>query len=178
MARLGGPLSIAPFATSETKATSEHAGPFGVRFIDPDNPSDSYMLVDCQESFAVGEIVCLDKDGLATPISATSVGQVGMIVATVSGSDTAAWAQVTGDLSSALCTSDVTTAAFLIGVTTDVGAFGSLTSGEANVVYGGRAVSAASTATSPTSHLGTCTVHIGFGGAFVYGINTNAGTVT
>jgi hypothetical protein len=178
MARLGGPLAVAPFATSETQSTTEYTGKLGVVFTDPDNPLNKYMLVDCQESFIVGEIVVVDGSGLATPISATSVGQVGMVVATVSGSDTAAWVQITGLLEDAICTSGVTTAAFLIGITTGGGSFDVLTSTEANVVYGGRAVTAASTATSPAHGGALADVLFGQGGAFVYGINTNAGTVS
>jgi hypothetical protein len=179
MARLGPPQTIAPFPTSETQSTTEYTGKFGVEFIDPDNPLDRYMLVDCQESFVVGEVVVIDKDGLASQIGSGSVGQVGMIVATVSGSDTAAYAQITGELSSAIVTSGVTTAAFLIApATTDGGYLDILTSAEANVVYGGRAVSAASTATSPTFGGALATLHFGRGGAWVYGVNSNHGTVS
>jgi hypothetical protein len=177
MARLGPSYNVAPFPTSETKSTTEYVGRLGVRFIDPDNPQDSYMLVDCQESFAIGEIVCISKDALATPLSATSVGQVGMIVATVSGSDTVAYAQVTGELTSAYVTSSVAIDALLVGYTTDAGAFARLTSAAANVVYGAQAVTSAAD-TSPTSVLQTATIFIGFGGAWVTGIAHDGGVVS
>lgn len=178
MARLGPPPVVAPFPTSETKATSEYTGKFGIVFIDPDNPRNKYMLVDCQESFEVGEVVVIDGSGLATPASASSVGQVGVIVASVSGSDTAAYAQIAGLIEDAFATSGVTTAAFLQVITTGGGVFDILTSSEGNAVYGGRAVTAASTATSPTHGGALIDVHISDGGAFVYGLNTNHGQVS
>jgi hypothetical protein len=180
MAHLSAAPAAAPFPTSETVGTSEYKGLFGYVFLDPNNPRDKYMLVDCQESLAVGEIVVIDKDGLASQITSSSCGQVGMIVATVSGSDTAAWAQIAGELSNAVVTSGVTTAAFLIApATTDMGYLDILTSAEANVVYGGRAITAASTATSPGGlALALSDLHFSNGGAWVYGINSNHGTVS
>lgn len=181
MARLGPPQTIAPFPTSETKTTTEYGGKVGLVFVDPDNPQDKYMLVDCQESFIVGEVVVIDKDGNASQITSTSLGQVGVIVATVSASDTVAYAQIAGELASAVVTSGVTTAAFLIApATTDMGYLDILTTAEANVVYGGRAITAASTATSPGGFaLALSDLYFNpTGGAWVYGINSNHGTVS
>lgn len=177
MARLGPPVGIAPFPTSETKTTTEYAGRLGCVFVDPDNPLNSYMLVDCQESFLVGEYVVIDGSGLASQITSTSVGQVGMIVATVSGSDTVAYAQVTGLFSNSIVSSGVTTAAGLIaGPTTDGGYLDVDTSG-GNIVWGARAVTAASTATSPFAGIAgvgaLSDVRVNLGGAFVNGISQN-----
>lgn len=179
MAHLSGPPTAAPFPTSETRPTSEQLGPFGVVMHDPSNPRNGYMLVNCQEAFEVGEVVCIDQDGLATQIGSNSVGQVGMIVATVSGSDTAAWAQVTGELSNAIVTSGVTTGLPLIApATSDGGYLSFLTTGGGNVVQGGRAITAASTATSPTFGGGLADLFIGMGGAWVNGIASDMGMVS
>ena len=177
MARLGPPLTVAPFATSETQTTTEYAGKFGVIFIDPDNPLNRYMLVDCQESFVVGEIVVINGSGQASQATSTSVGQLGMIVATVSGSDTAAYAQITGLWSSAVVSSNVTTAAGLIVPATSDGGYLDVDTSGGNIVWGARAITAASTATSPfagISGVGALSdVLVSQGGAFVKGISEN-----
>ncbi len=177
---------IAPFATSETEPTSSYRGPFGAVYYDPDNPQDAYMLVNCQHSAAIGEAVIIDENGLASRPASGSYGQVGFIAGTVSGSDTAAWAQVEGEVATALLTSGCTTAAFLIApVTTDGGYLDILTTSEANAVYGARCISAPSTATTPLTSdtgasalIGVGTVYLKRGGAFVYGINNSHGLVS
>ncbi len=182
MARLGPPLTVAPFATSETKATSEYTGVFGAVFEDPSNPTDKYMLVDCQAAFVVGEVVVIDSTGLATRLTDTSVGRVGVIVATVSGSDTAAWAQVEGANATAIMTSGVTSALFLqASATTDGGYLDLMTSTAANRVHNARATVAPSTASTPFSSateasalVGVGTLLLGPGGAFVFGVANDA----
>lgn len=186
MASLSNQPTVAPFATSDTKATSDYRGPFGAVYYDPANPQNAYMLVDCQAAFVVGEVVVIDGSGLASRITSTSVGLVGVIVATVSGSDTAAYAQIEGDNASAILTSGVTTAAFLIApATTDGGYLDILTTTEANTVYNARCVAAPSTATTPftsdtqaSALVGVGTLRMNRGGAFVYGIVSNHGTVS
>lgn len=179
MASLSPSPASAPFPTSETQGTSVYTGVFGTILMDPNNPQDQYMLVDCQESFVVGEIVVIDKDGLASQIGNASVGQVGMVVATVSGSDTAAWVQIAGELSNAIVTSDVTTAALLLApATTDGGYLGILTTAGGNTVIGGRAITAPSTATSPAFGGALTTLYIGRGGAWVNGVNLDLGIVS
>jgi len=179
MASLSNSPTAAPFPTSETQATSIYLGTFGAVLMDPFNPQDRYMLVDCQESFVVGEIVAIDKDGLATQVGSASVGQLGMVVATVSGSDTAAWVQVTGEWSNAIVTSDVTTAALLLApATTDGGYLGILTSSGGNAVIGARAVTAPSTSTSPAFGGALATIYVGMGGAWVNGVNIDLGLVS
>ena len=184
MARLSAQPTIAPFPTSETATTTEYRGPFGQVFYDPDNPQDAYMLVNCQEAFVVGEIVVIDQDGLATQIGSASVGIVGVIVATVSGSDTAAFAQIEGENATAILTSGVTTAGFLYApATTDGGYLDLMTSTDANVVHGARCTAAPSTATTPftsdtqaSALVGVGTIYMKRGGAFVYGIAGNLAT--
>jgi len=147
---LTGTPQAAPFPTSETLASSDYDGPYGRVFVD-DSTGSEYMLVDCQEAFTVGEVVVINAAGAASAVTDSSRGRVGIIVATVSGSDTAAWAQIYGPTSSSvLCSSGVTSAGALIAnVSTDTGSFGELTSSAGNVVYGAHSIQAASTATSP-----------------------------
>lgn len=186
MANLSAQPTIAPFATSETQATSEYRGPFGTVFYDPSNPQNAYMLVDCQHAAVIGEAVIINQDGQASRPASGSYGQVGFIAGTVSGSDTAAYAQIEGEVDTALLTSGCTTAAFLTApVTTDGGYLDVLTSSEANAVYGARCIVAPSTATTPftsdtgaSALVGVGTVYLKRGGAFVYGINNNHGTVS
>lgn len=145
----GAPVS-APFPTSETKATSEYVGPFGRVFIDDTN-GRAYMLVDCQEALSAGEWVVIDASGAASALGSSSRGRVGMIAAAVSGSDTAAWAQIYGPTGAVgLCSSEVTSSGALIAnVTTDTGTVGEETSTVGNIIFGAFSVAAASTATSP-----------------------------
>lgn len=179
MARLGPPPVVAPFPTSETKTTTEYTGKVGLVFHDPDNPRNKYMLVDCQESFIVGEVVVIDQDGNASQITSTSRGVVGVIVATVSASDTVAYAQIAGEASNALVTSGVTTAAMLMApATTDGGYLDILTSTAANAVFGAVAVTAASTATSPAAGGALADLHLADGGAFVHGVAIDLGLST
>lgn len=179
MANLSHTAPAAPFPTSDVQATSVYLGKFGVVLSDPANPRDSYMLVDCQQAFAIGEVVVIDVDGLASRPTSTSVGQLGMVVATVSGSDTAAWVQVTGEWSACYTTSDVTTGALLlVPVTSDAGYFGILTSSGGNAVIGARAISAPSTATSPAGGGALATVYVGMGGAWVNGVSVDLGLVS
>lgn len=147
---LSGPPQAAPFATSDTQATSVYVGPFGRVFVDDTNGRE-YMLVDCQEALSIGEVVVIDSAGAASAITSTSRGRVGVIAGTVSGSDTAAWAQIYGPTPAVvLCSSGVTSAGTIIAnVSTDTGSFGEGTSTVGNLVYGIHSVAAASTATSP-----------------------------
>jgi hypothetical protein len=172
MARLGPPRVVAPFATSETKSTTEYAGVAGVTFVDPDNPLNTYMLVDCQKAMQVGEVVVINGSGQASQAASTSVGLLGIIVATVAGSDTLAYAQISGSNDSVIVTSGVTTAAGLVvAVTTDSShGYFDIDSSGGNIVFGARAISAASTATSPVPGGALATVLMRQGGAWVNGL--------
>jgi hypothetical protein len=180
MSNLSAQPLAAPFPTSETFATSEYRGPFGAVYYDGQNPQDAYMLVNCQESFAIGESVVIDESGLASQIGSTSYGQYGIIVATVSGSDTAAWAQIEGQNDSVILTSGCTTATLLFApATTDAGYLDFVTSAEGNIVRRVRVITAPSTSTTPftsdtqaSALVGVGSVFIGRGGAFVEGIAT------
>ena len=183
---LGPAVGSAPFPTSETQSTSEYTGVFGGVLQDPAAPLNRYMLVDCQEALVIGEIVCISAAGLASQITDSSVGIVGVIVAAVSGSDTAAWAQIGGSSAVAIFDSDVTTACFLFApATTEGGFLDIMTSTEANMVHGARCTVAPSTATTPftsasdaSAITGVGTLTFALGGAFVYGLANNVGATT
>lgn len=121
---------------------------------DPDTGYE-YLLVDCQNAFQVGEWIVVDPDGLATQLASTSKGRVGIIVETISGSDTLSWAIVAGKYASALTTSDVTTAADLIA---GAGVADILTSTGGNLIMGAAATVAPSTATAPPAPLNTAAI--------------------
>lgn len=153
-----GSPQVGPFATSDTQATSVYTGPFGRIFVDDSNGRE-YMLVDCQEAFTIGEVVVIDAAGAATALTNTSRGRVGVVAGTVGGSDTAAYVQISGPISSVLCSSDVTTAGLLIAnVSTDTGTVGEATSTVGNIIFGAWATGAATTATSPVGPGGLCSL--------------------
>lgn len=155
---ISGPPQAGPFPVADTQATSVYAGPFGRVFVD-DSSGAEFMLVDCQEAFTIGEVVVIDAAGAATAITNTSRGRVGVIAGTVGGSDTAAWAQIYGPVSSVLCSSDVTTGGLLIAnVSTDTGTVGEATSTVGNIVWSAYASGAATTATSPVGPGGLCSL--------------------
>jgi hypothetical protein len=146
---LTGFAQVAPFATSEFRATSEYDGSnLGQLFSDQDG--NIYMLVDCQESFLAGEVCVINGDFAASQAGSTSRGQIGIIVSTPTTSDTYAYAQVFGTNTVALMSSGVTSAgALIIPATTDGGYFNEATSTAANTVFGALSRAAASSATSP-----------------------------
>lgn len=117
--------------------------PVGSRAMDP-NTGYEYMLVDCQQAFSIGEIVVIDGVGAAIPITATAKGRVGIIVEAIAASDTWAWALINGQ-ASALLTSDVTTACYLVGGTSGLADI--LTSTGGNIIYGLTCNAAPSSAT-------------------------------
>jgi hypothetical protein len=171
-------ILVSPFPTSENKSTTEYTGRFGIVKYDPADPLKRYMLVDCQSALSAGEPVVIDGSGLASHLVSTSIGQVGVVVAAVAGSDTAAWVQITGLVTGAFGSCEITTAlagGVLIGhITTDSTAsyFDADTSG-GNIVFGARAISSGSTATTPFAGAKAAlfTVLLSQGGAFVQGVS-------
>jgi hypothetical protein len=166
---------VSPFPTSENKSTTEYVGRLGLVKYDPADPLKRYMLVDCQSAFSAGEPVVIDGSGLASRLVSTSIGQVGIIVAAVSGSDTVAWAQITGLHTAAFCSCEVSTVfGTLIGyVTTDsTAAYFDANSSGGNIVYGARAITSGTTATSPfpAAKAALFQVLLAQGGAYVNGI--------
>lgn len=137
------------------------------RCVDPDTGYE-YILVDCQSAFQPGEWVVIDGDGLASQLSTSSKGRVGIIVETVGASDTLAWALVVGTYAGALFTSGVTTACVLIAGT---GAANISTSSGGNVIMNASCSVAPSTATSPTVGDGVGTAVLA--NPFCYGLTTD-----
>ena len=124
--------------------------------VDPDT-GYVYLLVDCQNAFQVGEWAVIDPDGLATQVGATSKGRVGIIVETITASDTYSFVLIVGKYASALTTSDVTTAADMIAVT---GAGELLSSTGGNIIWRAVCTVVPSTATSPSVGGAVATVYI------------------
>ena len=127
-----------------------------------------YALVDCQSAFQIGEWVAIDGEGLASQLGTGTKGRVGIIIETVSASDTLAWAITVGTYASALLTSSVTTACVLIAGT---GAANIGTSTGGNVIFNATCTVAPSTATSPTVGEGVGTVVLV--NPYCYGITTD-----
>jgi hypothetical protein len=133
--------------------------PLGIRQMDPDTGYE-YLLVDYQAVFAVGDWVVIDNAGLASAISTSSKGRVGVIVETTV-SDNWGWALVVGSVT-AKFTSDVTTACVLKAGSATVDISNS-TGG--NVIYGASCTAAPSSATD----LGTAYLS----NPWVYGLTTD-----
>lgn len=84
--------------------------PLGIKVVDP-NTGYEYRLVDYQAVFAIGDWVAIDAAGLASGLSSTTKGRVG-IVTEVTSSDNWGWVLVAGS-ATAQHTSDVTTGCVL-----------------------------------------------------------------
>jgi len=84
--------------------------PLGSRVVDP-NTGYEYLLCDYQQVNAIGDWVAIDADGLATSLSTTTKGRVG-IITEVTVSDNWGWVGVVGSFT-AKHTSNVTTGCVL-----------------------------------------------------------------
>jgi hypothetical protein len=141
--------------------------PTGSLYFDPDT-GNTYQLVDLQYAAVVGEWVVLDADCLASQLSTSAKGRVGIVVESGGASDTYAWVLRAGTFASALFTSSVTTACVLIAGT---GAANISTSAGGNVIFNAQCTVAPSTATSPTVGDGLGTAYIEW--PYVHGITTD-----
>ncbi len=119
--------------------------PIGSRYVDP-NTGYEYLLCDSAAAYIVGEWVVITADGVASQLSTTSKGRVGVVVEAVGSSDKLFWVMVKGSFASANFTSDVTTAMQLAAST---GTLNWPTSDAAALVRNVSCISAPSTATSP-----------------------------
>lgn len=119
--------------------------PLGQEVADP-STGNVYVLGDCASSFLDGEWVLISATGGFTQLAAGDKGRIGVIVEAVSASDRYAYAMVVGSYTSALFSSDVTTAGQLGVATGHAGIFNST-----NHIQIHRAIctAAPSTATSP-----------------------------
>jgi hypothetical protein len=102
----------------------------------------------------------IDQAGNATPCNATAKGRVGILVETVGSSGNLAFLLTRGLTASALLTSNVTTACYLIAGSTDIASI--LTSTDGSIIYGATCTVAPSSATD----LGTVYID----DAWVYGV--------
>jgi hypothetical protein len=139
----------------------------GMRASDVDG--NLYVYVDFQQALTRGEFVAFDSAFLATRLTVTSRGWVGVVVGTVSASDRFGWVQVWGTNTFALATSGSSSGfpAVLVA-TTDLGAIDTLgTSVDASFAITGILVASspdtcASTALSSSSVAAPCTVLLNF----------------
>lgn len=175
MAELSGHPTAFSGATSVIDSTQ--ATKLGVRGVDTDG--NIYVYVDFQQALIRGEFVCLDSSYLATRLTTTSRGWVGVVVGTVSASDRFGWVQVYGTNSYALATSGSSSGfpAILIA-TTDLGAIDTLgTSVDASIAISGILVTATgdtcgTTALSSSSVVVPSSVMLNF--PFITGVNSVA----
>lgn len=133
--------------------------PRGIRVVDP-NTGYEYLLCDYQQVNAIGDWVAIDADGLATTLSTTTKGRVGLITE-VTVSDNWGWVLVVGS-GTAKHTSDVTTGCVLKAGTGTVD-LSSSTGG--NVVFNASVTVIGSSA----NDLGTAYLN----NAWVYGLTTD-----
>lgn len=136
----------------------------GAKRMDP-NTGYIYQLVDCQAALFDGEWCGIDGTSLASSLAAGTKGRVGIVVETVSASDTLSWVLVEGTYASASFTSDVTTACVMKAATSQPDI---LTSTDGNIIFSATCTVAPSTATT--------TVLGGVGTAYIanpwcYGVN-------
>ena len=114
-----------------------------------DSDGNIYQYVDFQEACVAGEWVAYGGDFLASQLTNTSRGWIGVVVGTVSASDRFGWVQVYGRHTAALGSSDVTSGGTLIAsATTATGGVYPATTTVGVVIYGAVARSAPDTCAS------------------------------
>ncbi|HUX00276.1 MAG TPA: hypothetical protein VMY35_04785 [Phycisphaerae bacterium] len=113
-----------------------------------------YLYVDFQAPFIAGELVVLDENYLATFLTSTSVGAVGVVMGTVSASDRFGWVMVRGQATSVVGTSNIADGGVIMGAAGTTGAGMAAAYNQAsdagNIIYGAIARSAGTSATSFT----------------------------
>jgi len=133
--------------------------PLGVRAVDP-NTGYEYLLCDYQAVFAIGDWVAIDAQGLASALSTSTKGRVG-IITEVTVSDNWGWVLVAGQ-ATAKHTSDVTTGCVLKA---GAGTVDLSTSTGGNVVFN----ASVTTLGSSANDLGTAYIN----NPWVYGLTTD-----
>ena len=111
MANLTAPPSVAPFPTSEVVGSSIATPNLGQRYQDKDG--NQYQLVDFQQAVVAGEWVSIDSANLATRLTATAHGRVGIACGAATSSDTKGFVQIYGLFTGAAGTSNVATSNLL-----------------------------------------------------------------
>jgi hypothetical protein len=182
-----GPTA-APFATSEYVGTSVADPRLGTRW--KDNDGNEYQIVDFQQALVAGEFVVIDSGNLASRLTATSHGRVGVVCGSPTTSDTKGYVQIYGLYAGAAGTSGVATSNLLMPNASwfDIGVVDGLPTSSAGgtQIYNAFAYTAADSATtSPASSFvtaaGTSSTAIGFSVwlAYPYVVNAvNAGGTT
>jgi len=180
MANLTG--IAAPFPTSATVGSSVPSPTLGTRW--KDAAGNEYMVVDFQQALVAGEWVVVDVANLASRLTTTAHGKVGIVCGAVSTSDTKGYVQIYGLFAGAAGTSVVATSKFLtpndswcdIGVVTGLASSDALGTVQ---IYNAFAFTAPDSATtSPASSFvtaaGTSSTGIGFSVWLAYPYIVNA----
>ena len=151
MAHLSGSIGY-PGQTSELGYSSGASLkiPLGTRA--RDGAGNEYIYLDYNAAKAAGEIVSWDGSYLASAVGATTVGPIGVVCGEASSSDLAGWVQIYGYCANLLASSSLTSGFLAAGATTDgysVPVNGGASTAQEYRIMGMKALSAASTATSP-----------------------------
>jgi hypothetical protein len=139
---------------------------FGQRGTDIDG--NVYIYCDFQETFIAGEWAAISSTYLATQITSTTRGWVGVVVGVVSASDRAGWVQVYGIHSAAWATSDSSSGfPAIVAATTDLGTIttdgtSANTIGIQGVLVASSPDTCASTALSTSALAAPCTVILNY----------------
>jgi len=115
MAHLTGPVGY-PTQTSETLGTSDPKLALGTRARDASG--NEYVYVDFQAAAVVGEVFAISSTFTATDVTTSTVGPVGIVVASAVTSDSCGWLQIYGS-GSALGSSLLIIGAVGLGDTSD-----------------------------------------------------------
>ena len=167
MAELSGQGPVAHTgATSVVDTSGGQACKLGTRGRDADG--NEYVYVDFQESCINGEWVSFNSSYQASQLGATSIGWVGVVVATVSASDRFGWVQVYGVNTFAWATSGSSSGfPTVVAATTDLGTIATDgTSANSTAIFGIVVATApdtcASTALSTSALAAPCTVLLNY----------------
>ncbi len=141
-------------AAASTLGIPQFTTQAGIKRTDP-NTGYEYVLVDCQAALSDGYWCGIDGNGLATALSSTTTGRVGIIVEAIAASDTLSWALVAGTYASALFSTAVTTACVLKAGTNvpDIS-----NSAGGNIIFNARCI-ALSTSSGTTTNTGTAYIN-------------------
>lgn len=148
MANLTGPsLTVAGKPTS--LGSTDAQCPLGTKALD--TAGNVYIYLQAGESFVAGEFCVYDSSYVATQLGIASRGPIALVDGTMT-SDENFWGMIEGVHTSAIGSSDITSAGQLIRLaTTDIGSLTEGTSAAVGIIFGALSRSACSTATSPVA---------------------------
>lgn len=158
MAELSGQGPILHSGATSVVDTAQ-AVKLGARAVDVDG--NEYVYVDFQESCHQGEFVSFDSSYLATQLTSTARGFVGVVAGTVSASDRFGWVMVRGVFVDAWASSGSSAAGVAIAtVTTDMGAISTVAIGTGGIaVYGVALTGSPDTCASSDAALAGTSLH-------------------